>query len=413
MSSNYNMGAWVIVDGYSSGKHYSRLLRDRGIEVYHVQSMPEILEYDRNSFDESQYARNFVFAGDYSLLLDELKNINISVVLPGCETGVCLADKLSEDLGAPTNKTEKSEARRDKYAMADALHSAGIRAAKTYKVKSQDELNLAVEYLGPPVVIKPCASAGSDGVFICKSLKDIEQSFNNIHLKRNSLGGLNDEVLVQQLLEGKQYIVNTVSFSGRHYAVEIWEDNREDVGSAYIYDYEKLIVNYTSVEANLISYTFEVLDSLGIKNGPCHVELMVKDGVPTLIEVGARPAGGIQHSVMQEAQGYSHVSATVDLFLNPQVADSQTSAPKKHVLAVALISRQSGILKGYSSMDSVTSLLSFKTLTGLPSPGDYISVTRDIETQPGLLMLSHESESQVLGDLQEFRALEKNLFLLE
>ncbi|HZS80292.1 MAG TPA: ATP-grasp domain-containing protein, partial [Herbaspirillum sp.] len=231
----------------------------------------------------------------YEKLLNELKAIDsLEVVLAGCETGVKLADQLSEDLGLPSNGRLKTEARRDKYAMAKALTSAGLRSAKTYLVDSLAELENALNELGLPVVVKPCASAGSDDVYICRTKDEVVDAFKRVHLKTNTLGLVNKGVLLQQLLLGRQYIVNSVSYAGKHFAVEIWEDNREDAGSAYIYNYERLLLSYGQLEKDLVEYTKAVLNALGIRNGPCHVELMVNEGIPTLIEVGARPAGGIE-----------------------------------------------------------------------------------------------------------------------
>jgi biotin carboxylase len=400
--------AWLIVDGFGSGKHYARLLNDRGIHVYHVQSMEEVTPYFRKSFDESQYRGTFVYTGDYDRLVSELRSIQgLAVVVPGCETGVALADLLSEDLGAPTNGRFKTEARRNKFDMVEALREGGVRAARTYRVGSLAELENVSDALGLPAVIKPCASAGSDGVYICKTKAELVDAFHKTYRKPNIFGTVNEHLIAQQLLVGKQYIVNAISYHGRHFMAEIWEDNREDVGSAYLYDYERLLQDHGPLEKALMEYTSTVLDALGVRYGPCHVELMVQDGVPTLIEVGARPAGGIQHEVMQDAQGYSHVSASIDCYLDHGLRATYFDKEQaKHVVSVSLISRHAGVVKGYSHIDKIKALASFQCLVGLPDIGAQVHVSRSLDTQPGILMLSHASKQQVLQDVETFRAIE-------
>jgi L-amino acid ligase len=400
--------SWVIVDGFGSGKHYARLLNAKRIRVYHVQSMEVVAEYFQKSFDKRQYQRNFVYTGDYERLLDELRSIEgLAFVVPGCETGVALADLLAEDLGTPTNGRSKSPARRNKFDMVEALCASGVRAARTFRVSSLAELEAIGEELGLPAVIKPCESAGSDGVYICKAKSEVVAAFNTIHQQLNIFGSVNDHVLAQQLLVGKQYIVNTVSYGGEHIVAEVWEDNREDVGSAYIYNYERLLQDRGPLEQVLGDYTRSVLDALGVRFGPCHVELMVDKGVPTLIEVGARPAGGIQHEVMEDAQGYSHVSASIDCYLGgglPPTYVYRDSA--KHVVSVSLISRRAGVVKGYMNIEKIEALASFRCLVGLPEVGEQVCVSRSLDTQPGILMLSHVSKQQVLDDVDAFRAIE-------
>jgi len=409
-------GSWVIVDGFGSGKHYVRLLKEKGNNVYHVQSTENVAEYLRKSFDPHQYKANFIHTGDYEKILNELRSIEDLVFLvPGCETGVVLADFLSEDLGAPTNGRFKSSSRRNKFDMVKALYASNVRAAKTFCVGSLEELEAISKELGLPAVIKPCESAGSDGVLICKTKAELFAAFQKIHRAINFFGSVNERVIAQQLLVGKQYIVNTVSFEGRHAIAEIWEDNREDVGSTYLYNYERLLQERGRLEDTLIEYTKSVLDALGIRFGPCHVELMVDDGVPTLIEVGARPAGGIQHEVMHDAQGYSHVSASIDCYLGRGLTQAYFDRDfAKHVASVSLISRHSGILKRYRSMEKIETLPSFKCLVGLPDIGSQIPVSKSLDTQPGILMLSHERKQQVLDDVDAFRAIELDgMFELE
>lgn len=400
--------SWLIVDGFGSGRHYAPLLNEKGIHVYHLQSMKVVAGYFQKSFDRRQYKGTFVFAGDYERLLDELRSIEgLAVVVPGCETGVSLADLLAEDLGTPGNGRYKSAARRNKFDMVEALRESGVRAARTFRVGSLAELESISEPLGLPAVIKPCESAGSDGVYICKTKADVVAAFNTIHQARNIFGAVNDHVVAQQLLTGKQYIVNTLSHRGEHFIAEIWEDNREDVGSAYLYNYERLLQDHGPLEQALADYTKAVLDALGVRFGPCHVELMVDDGVPTLIEVGARPAGGIQHHVMQDAQGFSHVSASIDCYLGgglePGYFDRDNA---KHVVSVSLISRRAGVLKAYRRIEEIQALVSFQCLVGLPDIGAQVPVSRSLDTQPGILMLAHPLKRQVLDDVDAFRAIE-------
>lgn len=400
--------SWLIVDGYGSGKHYASLLNDRDIHVYHVQSMEVVTEYFQKSFDRRQYKGNFVYTGDYERLLNELRSIDgLEVVVPGCETGVSLADLLAQDLGTPGNGRFKSAARRNKFDMVEALRESGVRAARTYRVASLAELESISEPLGLPAVIKPCESAGSDGVYICRTHDELVAAFHTIHQQRNIFGAVNDRVVVQQLLVGKQYIVNTVSFEGEHFIAEIWEDNREDVGSAYLYNYERLLQEHGPLEQRLAAYTRDVLDALGVRFGPCHVELMVDGGVPTLIEVGARPAGGIQHQVMQDAQGYSHVSASIDCYLGGGLPPGYFGREDaKHVVSVSLISRRAGVLKAYRRIEDIQALASFQCLVGLPAIGSHVPVSRSLDTQPGILMLAHAVKRQVLQDVEAFRAIE-------
>ena len=65
-------------------------------------------------------------------------------------------------------------------------------------------------------------------------------------------------------------------------------------------------------------------------------------------------------------------------------------------------------------MEKIETLPSFKCLVGLPDIGSQIPVSKSLDTQPGILMLSHERKQQVLDDVDAFRAIELDgMFELE
>lgn len=400
---------WVVVDGYSSGKYFAQLLKDRGISCVHIQSTASISDYFGKSFQAQSYIQCLEYsAAEYSSLLNKLKKFNVRFVVPGSETGVELAERIASDLSLPKNSSGLKSARTNKYEMVRALGDANLRLPKTILIASLDEVDRAIQEIGLPIVVKPNSSAGSDAVEICDDVECVFKSVSAIIGRRNLLGRLNQSAVCQEVLDGQQYVVNTISVNGRHEAVEVWKDYRVD-GKPYLYDREELIVDYGDLEHGLINYSCAVLDAVGVGNGACHVELMVRDRVPTLIEVGARPAGGIDHEVMVDAQGYSQISAFIARCEDGDYEHKGKVKAKKTVLAVALRSTSEGKLRSIKNLDKPKSLPSFKSIKGLPSIGDYVDVTRDMKTQPGLLMLSHQDRDAANRDLEAFRRIEQYL----
>ncbi|OCX24818.1 ATP-grasp domain-containing protein [Pseudomonas graminis] len=407
--------SWLVVDGYSSGALYAPLLRKKGYNVYHLSSTERSEHADRltSTFVADDYDRTFYHNGDVDQILSQISCIEgLRYIVAGCETGVELADIMSSALGLVGNGCELSTARRNKLLMAQALLAKGVRAAQSFEVSSIDELLNIENTLGYPLVVKPLSSAASDDVYICHSPDEARAALSRILGKRNVLGIFNSTALVQQLLRGTQYVVNTASSAGQHNIVEIWKDHRFDKGSAYVYDREELQPRLGH-EQEVVDYCKQVLDALDITYGPAHIELMVDQGIPTLIELGTRPAGGIQHDVMTDAQGFSHVDATISVLVGDlEWIDLTHQATTKAVYAVALVSDVDGYLKGYKNLDTVKGLASFKTLTGLPAIGSKLSITRDIASQPGLLMLSNDDSDQIRADYDTFRTLERHGFFI-
>lgn len=223
----------------------------------------------------------------------------VVAVMAGAETGVELADKLSEHLGLRTNGVRLSEARRNKFIMGETIRAAGLRAVKQLKATTWIEIaNFLSEWNPHPfyVVLKPVESAGSEDVILCHNISEVQDAFGRIMGKVNGLGLLNKAVLVQEYLDGQEYVVDMVSRDGVHKPVAIWASDRRYTNHASFVCHGLRLVSPQELELGtyqkMIAYQKKVLTALGILNGPSHGELKWCQGEPVLVEVGARCHGG-------------------------------------------------------------------------------------------------------------------------
>ena len=165
-----------------------------------------------------------------------------------------------------------------------------------------------------PVVLKPTDSAGSDGVKLCHNFEEAKAHFDHLLVVEAVNGGYNTEVLCQEFLRGKEYVVDTVSRDGEHKIMQVWVyDKRPANGAgeivhghcfltqqwlfflntfyviiAFVY-FGMLPIDSSSQEAKLlINYCKHVLDALQIKNGPGHAEIILTPSGPCLVEMNCR-----------------------------------------------------------------------------------------------------------------------------
>ena len=218
----------------------------------------------------------------------------VIAVLAGAETGVSLADAVSHRLNLRSNGEENSLIRRNKYSMGEAVKNAGLRAVKQKLCTSLEEVENFVSTLdGATCVLKPVQSAGSDDVFMCKNYEEAATAFSRIYMKINGLGLLNDCVLAQEFLAGKEYVIDQVSKDGRHKLCALWQyDKRQVNGAAFVYYGNKLIDPNDSIGKALVTYARSVLDAVSIAHGPSHMECIFTESGPCLVEVGSRCQGG-------------------------------------------------------------------------------------------------------------------------
>ncbi|HLX50874.1 MAG TPA: hypothetical protein VKS82_21305, partial [Streptosporangiaceae bacterium] len=129
----------AIVDPYSTGAYLQAEFAARGWASVAVLSTPDI----PRMFGPVPHAGRFleVITGpDPDQVVAALRRYPVSVAIPGCETGVPLADELAEQMGLPGNGTAGSVSRRDKHAMAQALVRHGVRAPETIVAADPDSI---------------------------------------------------------------------------------------------------------------------------------------------------------------------------------------------------------------------------------------------------------------------------------
>lgn len=308
------MRSVVIVDGYSSGALYAPELRKRGIMPLHVRSSPEVPEIFQGSFRPGDYAEDFRTA-DPAILETLLRPYAPQAVLAGTETGVPLADVLSERLRLRTNGSALTACRRNKYKMIERLRECGVPVARQCLVDSLSGVAKAVEEIGLPLVMKPIDSAGGEGMRICETESEAEAAFLAIFGLKNSLGFYNRQVLAQEFLIGKEYFLDTVSLDGRSLLTDVGAYVKE--GKRRLYREIALVDFHDPVIPDMLAYFLEVLRALGIENGPAHGEIILTPDGPRLVEVGARPAGVGWPELVRLAVGYDQIVGTLDAYLAP------------------------------------------------------------------------------------------------
>ncbi|MBS0234690.1 MAG: ATP-grasp domain-containing protein [Proteobacteria bacterium] len=403
----------VIVDGYSTGRELVRELLNREVECLHLQSTRDVPLEVVKGFDRRPYDGDLGYLGRVPTAVDALRSLKPDVVIAGSEWGVNFAEAVAFRMGLPTNRVETIGARRDKYEMVEAVRRRGLRAASQALVSNAEEARAwAVGHGAWPIVVKPLDSAGSDGVSICSELRDVEAAVGRDLGRRNFMGSINRQLLLQSYLSGPQFIVNTVSSEGRHHVTDIWAMTVTVAGGDVIPGGIHLCDPETATSAELIAYTLEVLSALGIENGAAHTELKWTPDGPALIETGARLMGAAMDEPSYAAAGM-HTQANVlaeVLGGCPEEREAVLSAChyhfEKHISKVLFNFGASGRVRSTEALERLQSLPSFHAHYRPLRRGDRVWKTADWFACGGMIYLVHDNPGQIAADIETVRIWE-------
>jgi biotin carboxylase len=397
-----NQKTVAMVDVYSPSMRLARAFMDRGYGVVRVQSTPEVPPVYRGAFDREDFVDNIVHEGDLHATAEAVAKHRPTAVLAGGELGVELADRISEELGLATNGTALSEARRNKFVQIEVLKAAGLRGARQLLVPGEEELAAWHRETEGRVVVKPLRSAGNDGVFFCDTPEDAVRAFRSILEQTTIFAERNRAAVAQEYLAGTEYVVNTVSRDGHHRATDLWKyikmtanGDRDRQAGAH------LVPADAPVRRELVDYAFAVLDALGIRHGPAHLEVMMTPEGPCLVEAGARICGADKAYYAMLAAGESQIEQTVDAYVDPEQFLARHQRPyrvQRHVGIAWLTSPVTGILRSYPLLDRVRELESFNNVSINVQPGGRLPLTVNDLTEPMTIGLAHPVAAVVERD---------------
>ena len=118
--------------------------------------------------------------------------------------------------------------------------------------------------------------------FLCAEARE---HFDFLNSSDRWCGAQGRGVLLQEFLEGTEYIVDHVSCDGVHKTTMLWMYDFQEVNGHRVCIAQRPVPCDSSAMAELVAYTRQCLNALGVRNGATHTEVMWTSGGPCLVEV--------------------------------------------------------------------------------------------------------------------------------
>lgn len=394
----------LIVDAFSSGVALAAEWKKRGFSCIHVQSSSDIAKilisgYHPEDFDVSLLHKDFNSTKSWC------QKFSPKFVMTGAETGVELADQLTETFGLPGNGTELSHVRRNKYLILDRLRRCGLDTGHFEIVNTGQEALEKWRSIGETVVIKPLRSAGKDFVTVCHNGTEVERAVARIIEQKTTLGReQNSACLIMEFIEGQEFAVNTVSYDGKCFITDAWKYKRREAnGVKVLFDYAEYIFDPTFQD-----FATKVTDALGIRFGPAHIELILGPNGPRVVDIGVRLCGAGLPLFLRKCGIVDPVALAVGSYLNPK---GKPLSPKKvsleNIRVAFLINLFEGRIAGFRADEKIRHLNSTVEVKWNLRVGDSAHLTRDSYTVAGSVWMKNNNFIDLEADYGCIKRFEK------
>jgi hypothetical protein len=405
----------VVVDPFSAGRDYASVLRSFGAS--HLIAVISHANVDARLW-ASFRPEDFSEVLHWMLPMHQQRVVDLVppvAVLVGCETGVAVGEEIASRFGLPGNDPATTKWRRNKWSMGSRLRSAGYRSIPQFLCRSPVKaLRQAIELGFKRLVCKPVDSGASDKVRVvsvseAQSLEmapgnKLYDAFWEILSSLNITGTSNADVLVQEFVSGDEYVVDHMSVDGRHHVTAVFKYSKAEVKGSIVYDTMEIVDPLSPACKPIVEYVQCAITALGVSEGPSHAEVLVDGRGPVLVEVGARPHGGLGGPFLtRECRGANQLDYAVRRQIDRSFDMSKESVSAgryRYGLEFFMACKGDGLRAG------VFPRAEFEGLSTCAAPvvakirsGELIPRTKDLMTSVASLLLASNDYDAVQRDL--------------
>jgi biotin carboxylase len=211
-----------------------------------------------------------------------------------------LAALAAERMGIPYNSPSSVLGCRNKFVARGRFRDAGLPVPEFYRIALADGPDRAAESAPYPCVLKPLGLSGSRGVIRANDPGEFVAAFHRIAalLSDPDILRLRDEqdrfLQVEGFIEGREFALEGILTGGKFRVLALF-DKPDPLEGPY---FEETIYVTPSREPaetqrDIVRTTESAVQTLGLTHGPVHAEMRVNRRGVWMLEVAARPIGGL------------------------------------------------------------------------------------------------------------------------
>ncbi|MGD0773637.1 MAG: ATP-grasp domain-containing protein [Candidatus Solibacter sp.] len=272
--------------------------------------------------------------------LKALRGLRVDGVAAVGDGPAVLAAAAAEMLGVPFHPLAAARACHDKHLARDLFQAAGMRVPAFFRASLMDDPAVLAARAPYPCVLKPLGLSGSRGVIRANHASEFVAAFRRIA----RIG--ERDLQVESYIPGREFAVEGLITGGKLQPIAIF-DKPDPLEGPFFEEtiYVTPSRETAAVQAALIETTALAAAALGLRHGPVHAELRYNDEGAWILEVHARPIGGLCARALRMADGIPLEEMILVHALGGHVWMAQVDGPASGVMMIP-IPGQGGIYRG-------------------------------------------------------------------
>ena len=269
-----------------------------GIDLVFATDRCHLLEdpwFDRaipiRFFDEPESARAILAAAE---------TMPIDGVLAVGDRPTVIAALVAQALGLPGHPPEAAAIARHKQLTRERLRDAGLPLPWFMPTRVDADPRALAASLAFPCVVKPVALSGSRGVIRADDEASFVVAFERLQALlgspevRAERNDAHQMALVEGFIPGREFALEGLMHHGELHVVAIF-DKPDPLDGPFFEEtiYVTPSTAAAGVQREIVSAIGAAATAIGLRHGPIHAECRVNPGGVFVLEVAARPIGGL------------------------------------------------------------------------------------------------------------------------
>jgi biotin carboxylase len=269
-----------------------------------------------------------------------------------------IAARVAKILELPWHSAEGASVARHKLLTRERLRDAGLPVPWFFPV-TLDYQSSAISHqpLTYPCVVKPVALSGSRGVMRADDGAAFAAAFERLRALvrlpevRAERDDVHETALVEAFIPGREYAIEGLLHHGRLHLLAIF-DKPDPLDGPFFEEtiYVTPSVASAAVQDDIVEAVTRAASAIGLHHGPIHAECRVNDRGVFVLEVAARPIGGLCARALRFQSATPFEELLLRHALGEDPAPYRREAIASGVMMIPIPRR--GILRGVDGVDA-------------------------------------------------------------
>jgi len=342
-------------------------------------------------------------------LLDTVAGKPVDGIVAVGDRPVYLAALAAEKLGLPYGPPAAVAASRDKYLMRQCFRIAGLRLPSFFRIGVNDDPHQAAAGAPYPCVLKPLGLSGSRGVIRANGPQEFIAAFRRIKaiLDSKDIRRLREPhhryIQVESYIPGREYALEGIVTGGRLQVLALF-DKPDPLDGPF---FEETIYVTPSrepaqLQEEIVVTAREAVRALGLKHGPLHAEMRVNSHGVWMLEVAARPIGGLCAKALRFQGGMTLEELILRHATGEDVSAARLADAASGVMMIPI--PKAGVYEGVDGVDEAASTQGVEDVLITAKEGQKLLPLPEGASYLGFIFARGESREDVEASLRAAHA---------